>query len=266
MRQNHHRSHSHHSMAIDKYAYCSRLKEWNSSGKAAFAVASLIAVLAADSIKVSLMTIVFMGILSVFGGRIGMTDYLRLLAVPGAFIVLGTIAVLIQFGAGSGDIVFRIPFGSVYMYVTQASIWQSISLATKAFAAFSAIFLLTLSTPMGEIIMLLRRLHIPELIIELMHLIYRYIFILFEVMDKQNEAAQSRLGYYDKRTAFHTIGSQAAGLFVVSMKKAEGYYDALESRGYDGRCMFWEEKRPVKRGQVFSAAVYAAGVLLMICI
>ena len=47
----------------------------------------------------------------------------------------------------------------------------------KALGAVSALYMMTLTTPLSEIIAVLRKAHIPKLIIELMNMIYRYILL-----------------------------------------------------------------------------------------
>lgn len=253
--------HSHKS--IDAYACVSRLKEWNASYKEAFALLSILLVLLMDSIRFSLFTVLFMGCLSVGVGKIRLYDYIRLLLLPAAFIMTGGIAVLIQFGSGVGSLL-SFPFLQTGIYITRGSLFQSLHLAGKALGAVSCLYMLTLSTPMGEIISVLRKLHVPGILVELMHLIYRYIFILLEINAAQKDAVRSRLGYCDRKTAIRTFGKELANLFILSMQRAESYYDALESRGYEDGCLFWEEKRKMTAGQAAWAAGYMTVAVLML--
>lgn len=264
-RKVHHHDHrnSHRHVSVDSYAYISGLKDWNTPFKVSFALLSILAVITADSPVVSVMTIAFMGVLSIEAGRIKPGDYFRLMLVPSAFIITGGIAVLIQVGAGVKSLL-RIPFFSTDLYITEESLRQSLGLFGKAFGAVSALYMLALSTPMGEIISTLGKVKVPSIILELMHLIYRYIFILLETNAGQKEAAQSRLGYCDMKTSFRTFGSELANLLILSMKKSGEYYDALESRGYEGNCLFWEEKRKLTKKQVIWAAAYAGAVVILI--
>ncbi|WMC93298.1 cobalt ECF transporter T component CbiQ [Kineothrix sp. MB12-C1] len=250
--------------SIDQYAYRSGLREWNTAYKAIFAIFPLFTVIAADSILLSLITVLYMGSLSIVIGKIGIGNYLRLLLVPTAFILTGAIAVLVQIGEGADSLfLLHLPIGNIY--VTKESIWQTGHLICKAFAGVSALYMLALSTPMGEIISVFRRARIPSILLELMHLIYRYIFLLFEINVRQNEAAKSRLGYCDYRTSLRTFGSEMANLLILSMKKSGEYYDALESRGYEGNCLFWEERRKFTVTQALWGAAYVGVALLVIC-
>lgn len=254
------KTHSH--VSIDYYAYISGLSNWNTVYKVIFSLGALITVIAADSIPVSAVTIVFMLFLNVGIGRIQVRDYLGLLWLPAAFILLGGMAIMIQFGSGAGSF-FSIRFLGTKLYVTEDSLKLALHTALKAFAAISAFYMVTLSTPMGEIISVFRRVHVPGLILELMHLIYRYIFILSDTNRAQKEAAKSRNGYCDLKTSFRTFSGEIANLFVMSMKKADMYYDAMEARGYEGDCRFWEEKKALTGGQLVYGLLYVTLLVLV---
>ncbi|SHO44226.1 cobalt ECF transporter T component CbiQ [Anaerocolumna xylanovorans] len=254
------KTHSH--VSIDYYAYISGLGNWNTVYKVIFSLGALITVIAANSVFISAATIIFMLYLNVVIGKIHGMDYLRLLWVPAAFILLGGIAIMIQFGSGAGSL-FSIRFFWTRLYITTDNLRLSLNTALKAFAAISAFYMVTLSTPMGEIISVFRKVRVPGLILELMHLIYRYIFILSDTNRAQKEAAKSRNGYCDLKTSFRTFSGEIANLFVMSMKKADMYYDAMEARGYEGDCDFWEEKKALTGGQLVYGFLYGALLILI---
>ena len=56
-------------------------------------------------------------------------------------------------------------------------------------------------------------------------------------------SAEARLGFCDFRTSCYSFGQIAANLFIVALKKANAYYDAMEARCYDGTLCFLEEKK-----------------------
>ncbi|MFT4144197.1 MAG: cobalt ECF transporter T component CbiQ [Mobilitalea sp.] len=256
-------SKTHRHVSIDYYSYHSGISSWNTFFKVIFSVGALITVIAANSLSVSMMTLCYMILLSLFIARIEARDYYRLMLIPAAFILLGGITILVQFGQETTTL-FDIRFLWTRLYITSASVDLALNTIIKAFAAVSALYVMTLSTPMGEIISVFRKIRVPEIILELMYLIYRYIFILSEIKQQQKDASGSRLGYCDLRTSFRTFSSEIATLFVLSMKKADLYYDAMEARGYEGSLRFWEEKRKLTVKQLLFAGGYIT--LLIACI
>lgn len=241
--------------SIDFYAYASRLRGINPSFKVFFSMSALLLCIAFDNVWVSGTVLLTMGLLTVLKGKLAARKYLSLLTLPLAFMVMGSIAIAV----GISDH----PVGNhyvnlhwFYLYITKTGVIKVLHLLLKALGAVSAMYMLVLSTPSGEIISVLRKLHIPKLIIELMNLIYRFIFILMDVQCKMKHSAQSRLGYCDFKTSCRSFGSTAANLLIVSLKKANTYYDALVSRCYDGELLFLEEEKKVTAFQIAAAFSY----------
>lgn len=253
----------HNHVSIDYYAYCSALRDWNSNFKVLFGVFALISVIGFNTILVSISTLIFMLILTVVIGGIKWDDYFRLLLLPCTFILMSGIAIAVSFTKVSDSIV-TVKLFHMHLSVTREGVVLAIHTGLKAIGAVSALYMITLSTPMGEIIAVFRKMKVPVLILELMHLIYRYIFILSDINKKQKDAARSRLGYVDLRTSFRTFGSEMANLLITSFKKADLYYDAMEARGYEGDCLFWEERKGVTLFQFGVALLYGGMVLMLV--
>ena len=73
-------------------------------------------------------------------------------------------------------------------------------------------------------------------------------------------AARSRLGYRSLKTSWYSFGSIFSNLLVVSMKRANAYYDAMESRCYDGDLKFLEEEKPLSPALAAGAVLYTAAL------
>lgn len=225
----------------------------------AVGMASLCLCIAADKLSVSVFVIFTMAGITVLAGGLTPARYLKLLAIPLAFLFMGTAAIAVGISRKPcGDWYISVPWFA--LYVTKAGLLQAILLFARALGAVSAMYMMTLSTPASEMIGVLKRIRVPQMIVELMYLIYRFIFVLSDTHSQMKQAAGSRLGTCDFKTSCRTFGSTAGNLLVVSLKKADTYYDSLLSRCYDGDLCFLEEEKPIKAGQ----AAAAAGYLLMI--
>ena len=253
---NHNKFHSHDGIySIDYYSYISKIRNWNPLYKVLMAFSVLLLCIIADNIYVSLAVIITMGIITVFFGGVSTHQYMSLLKIPVVFMILGSIAI-------AAGISFT-PYGQYnlnchwfYLYISDESMIKTLSIILKAFGAVSAMYMMTLSTPASEIISVLRKFHIPKIIIELMNMIYRFIFIIMDVQCKMKNAAQSRLGYVDFKTSCYSFGSTAGSLLIVSLKKANAYYNAMESRCYNGEMLFLEEEKPVTPKQIIYLIIY----------
>ncbi|MEG2123216.1 MAG: cobalt ECF transporter T component CbiQ [Clostridium sp.] len=248
--------------SIDFYAYHSKLRALNPGFKVLLTILILLLCIMADSPIVSTTVILSMGYLTVVKGHLSFSRYLSLLTIPISFMLIGSIAIAVGVaGEPTGDCYLNLHL--FYLYVTKNSMIRALQLMLKAFGAVSATYMLVLSTPAGEIISVLRQLHIPKLVIELMNMIYRFIFILMDVQCSMRHSAESRLGYCDFKTSCLSFGRTAGNLLLLSLKKANTYYDALISRCYDGELLFLEEEKKVTGIQVAAACVYLSLLIIL---
>lgn len=242
-------------MLIDYFAYQSGMKNWNAGMKVLVSVLTLCLVISVDKLTVSLFVIVTMGILTLAVGKVPVRSYLHFMTVPLFFMIVSSLAIAVQFA--------REPVGTwnvsmhwFYLCVTKISLTTAVHVFLKATAGMSALYMLAFSTPVHEMIFILKKMHVPRLLIELMHLIYRYIFILFEVAWNMQTAAKARLGYRNFRCSCKSFSGIAGNLFLISLKKANSYYDALISRGYEGSLEFLTEKKEIQGWQVAGFVSY----------
>lgn len=248
--------------SIDFYAYASKIRHWNAAFKVYLSIVILILCIVLDNPYVSVMVIIAMAYLTVLKGKIPVTEYLSILSIPITFILLSTFTIAIDFSKQSiGQYNIYIGFG--YMYTSQEQLKKTFFLILKIFSAISTLQMMTLSTPSSQIIYVLRNAHVPKIIIELMSLIYRYIFILMDVCTKMKNSAKSRQGYCDFKTSCYTFGSIASNMLIISLAKANAYYDAMEARCYDGDLIFLEEDEKVGIMQIIAAALFIIFLILL---
>lgn len=251
-----------HVYAIDFYAYHSPMRTWNAMLKVWSAIFFILLCIILDNTYASFFLLFSMSYLVVQKGKVHFHEYLSLLTIPLFFILIGSIAIAVEVGTEAiGS--YYLPVGQIYIYITGRSIARMIHVMVNAFAAVSALYMMTLSTPVGDVITVLRRAHVPQLITELMYMIYRFIFILLDTQCRIYDAAESRLGYCDFRTSCHTFGLSLGSLLVLSLQKSRHYFNAMESRCYDGVLSFIEEEKKVTKIQISGMLAIA---LLMIAI
>lgn len=249
-------------MKIDYYAYHSGMKNWNAGIKVLLSVVTLCLVIGLNRIPVSLFVVLSMGLLTVFVGRVPGKIYLHYMTVPLVFMIVSTLAIALEFaGRPIGDWNLSVHF--FYLCVTKEGLWTAVSVFLKAMAGMSALYMLAFSTPIHEIILIMQKLRLPKLLGELMNLIYRYIFILFDAAHQLQTAAKARLGFQSFPQSCRTFAGIAGNLFLISLKRAGTYYDAMLARGYDGRLEFLTEEVPVKAWQVVCSIFYFFALVLI---
>lgn len=243
-------------LSVDYFAYASGLRQWNASFKVIFALICLLLCIILDNIYVSVMVILMMGYLTVVVGGLSFDHYISMMLIPMVFLLFGSVAIAIGFSLEPAGQYYVGIFHLFYIYCSNASLMRAARLILKALGAVSSLYMMTLTTPLGELISVLRKAHIPKVLVELMNMIYRYIFIMMDTHSRMKNSAESRLGYVDFRTACYSFGQVASNLLIVSLKRGNDYYNALESRCYDGELRFLEEEKPIKGIHIILAAVF----------
>lgn len=248
--------------AIDAHAQRSRLARWNPALKVVFATACVILCVAADSIILSLLMLLLMVALTVAVAGTPGRYYLSLAAIPLVFILLGTVAILIEISPAPLGLL-DLTVGRWFLSVTAAGQLRALRVLCKAAGAVSCLYFLSLTTPMHQIIAVLRRAKIPAVVVELMYLIYRYIFIMAESWAQMKVAARSRFGYRGLRVSLRTGLQCARNLMFVSLRRSSDCFAAMESRCYDGEIRFLEQTPALRAAQVCSLAGSGAVTILL---
>lgn len=247
---------------IDKLCYNSKLRYVNAGEKAAFSTITLCLCIISRSVLAALLILAVNGILTVKKGGIPLVRYGKLMLLPLAFLLLSTGAILVNISDTPMD-AYAISLGEIYLTGSMASLQYGIQLILTALAGVSCLYFLALSTPITDIVMVLKKLHVPALIIELMILIYRFIFVLLDVAARITTAQYSRLGNRDFKTACRSFGQMASVLLVLSLKKSGALYDAMESRCYDGNIRVLTEDYPPKKKEILWIICFELILLLL---
>ena len=242
-------------LLIDKLSYRSKLRYVNALEKLMYAVLTLILCILSRSVKVAVLVFVINGILTVGKGGIPLSRYIKLLTIPLAFLIVGTAAIVVNVSKIPLD-AFAFRIGAWYITGSTEGIRRAFELCATALSAVTCLYFLSLNTTMTDILEVLKKLHVPALLIELMLLIYRFIFVLLETASAITTAQKSRLGNRNYRTKVRAFGSMGCALFIRAFRRANALYDAMESRCYDGTIRVLSEEQPVSRKEICYIAVF----------
>lgn len=252
----HHHSHGER-ILIDQIAYASMLRPILPSLKIFIALYSLLLCLISKTYLVSIFILFAM----LFGitviGKTRWHDVIRLMQIPLAFIILGCIMLLIQITNTQQEMLCSFSFYNWQIGITYASLDQFGHLFVQCLAAVSCLYFLSTTTPMTELFTALRRMHIPTFLVEMMELVYRYIFVLMEITSQIRNAQECRLGYSTLKTSFYSLGQLISNLFIRAYRQAERTYTAMESRGYTGEVKTLGFQYQTKYWHVISTIIYA---------
>lgn len=242
-------------LSIDCYAYKSKINHWNPAFKMFLSLATIMMTIMMNNIYVSLSVIIAMMYLIIIKSGLKLHDYLSVMLIPFTFLAVATLAVGFDFSMKPvGEM--NLKLGFIYLFTSRGKLEEMFCLFIRSYAAVSALQMMILSTSSTEIIGVLRKMHVPVTIIEMMNMIYRYIFILLDINSRMKKSSLARMGYCDFKTSCFSFGNIAGNILVISLKKAESYYNAMEARCYDGESFFLMENKKVKGIHLFCAFVF----------
>ena len=256
-----HHAHAHGGgmLSMDLCAQRSRLRGVSPFVKAAFSVAVLLRCVGAGSAAVGLVVTAGMLTACTVLGGVPAGTLRRLLALPLLFLAVSCLPIVFDLSRSPLGF-FDVAVLGRFLSATEEGLREAGRLFLRALGAVSCLFFLSLTTPMQEILEVLRALHLPEVVIELMYLIYRYLFLLLEVQERMTTAAQSRLGYATWRASWYTFSHLSGGLLAGAFRRSGTSLDAMEARCCDGSLRFLVRLAPV-RGRHTAVCALCFGLL-----
>lgn len=202
--------------------------------KAGLALLVIVLCLVLDRPMVGLLAAVWMWGLASYWGGLPVLLFGRVLLAEALFLLLAVVGVALSVGTMPTEIGWSWNLGPLWIGCTPESLDTTLRLATRALGGTAAMNFLALTTPLVDIIDALRRLRTPALLIDLMTLIYRFLFTLLESLTRIHTAQESRLGYVNLSRGMSSAGVLAGQLFVDACHRSRRLQIALESRGYSG--------------------------------
>ena len=220
---------------IDCYAYSSRIRAVNPAQKAVLALVVLLLCLVLDRPAVGVLAACWMCGLARYWAGLPLSVFGRLLLAEGLFLMLAVAGVAISVGTSPlQSVSWNWNVGPLWFGSSPTSVETAARLATRALGGAAAMNFLALTTPLVDLIEIMRRLRMPAALVDILTLIYRFIFVLLESLSRMYTAQDSRLGYINLRRGMASAGLLATRLYEETYHRSFRLQTALESRGYCG--------------------------------
>ena len=230
-------SHSDLYTEVDRSAYTNLLAKCSPITKTFFAISALVLTVSAQSIIVPITIFVICTVLILGFAKVRAHLYLHLLFYPTLMITLSCIIIAL-FGTGAPLIQVPLPWATLSLL---GGVSFSVNTFFRVEGALSCLFFLVLTTSITDLCILLRRAHLPRVLVELSLLIYRYIFVFLEVSEKMNTAQKLRLRPSDWIKRIRSLALLAGSLFIRTLEQGERTLVAMNARGYDGTIRVLED-------------------------
>lgn len=215
---------------LDNYAHNNGLKDTNTLFKVLFAISTMLVSLISTSPVVPLTITLVMSFLIIFQAKIPWKFYLKFLFIPFVFAFITFIFMAIFFGVGA----HVLELGIFNLAVTADGFNRGFLVFARIMGGFTCLAFLALTIPMTELFSELERLKIPQIVLEIAMLMYRYIFVFLDEAMNMYHAQETRMGYISIKKSFKSMGMLGSNLFIRTWFKGEKSYLAMQSRCYDG--------------------------------
>jgi cobalt/nickel transport system permease protein len=217
-------------MLIERAAYGNRWRAVSPAAKGLFALAGLGAALLACSPTAAAMIAGLLMVASVLGASVPLALYLRVATPALGFLALSSLSLLFSLSVDAA--------GQLSWQIAPAAAANITAVGGRSLAALAALLGLVLTTPLPDLIALLRRLHVPDVLLDLMVLCYRMLFVFSTAIEETRTAQAARLGYSTPRRGLNSLGLLAAGLSVQVWQRARALHLAAEARCGSGTLRF----------------------------
>lgn len=222
-------------LEIDNCAYLNNIKDVNPLIKLGITFIGVIASMLTQNVNIHILIMLFMTALILFIARVDMKLYIKCLKIPIIFLIIGIGLNLINISFENKDYIFNVNILGLYIGTTEFAIKSSVNILLRAMSCIISIYFLILTTPFNQLIIVLKKLHIPHTLIELMILIYRFIFIFIEEAEEIYKSQQLKFGYTNLMTSYNSMSLLIKTLFFRMMRRYEDMSISLDIKLYDGK-------------------------------
>ncbi len=241
---------------LDDYAHVNALRETSSRLKLFLGLWAILLCVSSTTPVAPLFVAITMSLITVILAKIPARIYSRLLLVPLSFAMLS--AGVVAFMHGNGQLLFSVQLFGIDLAVREEGANLAALLIARTFGGMCSLYFIALTTPMIEIFAVLKTLHVPQSVIELSMMIYRYIFVFLDQAAMIHSAQVMRLGDAGTKNSLNSFVMLCSVLFLRSWEQGERLIVAMDSRCYDGKLDLIDQAEGAKPRAILAVAVYLA--------
>jgi cobalt/nickel transport system permease protein len=184
--------------------------------------------------------------------RIPILLYSQLFIVPLLFTVMSVSVIILL--SGGNEIYWNWNlFSWLSLSITKESVNTGIFILFRVVGGMTALMFIALTTPMTDLFVVMRRIRIPETVVDLGMIIYRTIFLIMDQLVITYQAQVMRLGYGSFRESITSFSTLCGSAFISSWDSGEDLIRSMDARCYDGRFPILGDIRPVEPLPLFAA-------------
>ncbi|URR35966.1 cobalt ECF transporter T component CbiQ [Thermosynechococcus sp. HN-54] len=225
---------------LDTYTYTNGLRHLHPEQKLIFAIASLLFSFFARPLVQSLLWL-WLSLWILGYARIPWRVYFTLLAAVALFWLVSLPGFLVQLiptetlRASGQPVLSEISLMGWSLFISAEKFDQSLTVGLRTIVASTCLLLILLTTPFPALLAVAERWGMPHFILDILMLMYRYIFTLLETALTLQLAQRARGGYQRRSRWLFSVSLLAAQLLRQSLYRYEQINLALLSRGFQGQ-------------------------------
>lgn len=168
--------------------------------------------------------------------RIPVKQYVLLLAVPCLFYAASFPALVLEIeplssdSLTSGVVLFTAFHWAIKL--SDANVLMAVHLFVRVAACLSCLTFVTLTLPITELFQVFKKLRMPALVLELMLIMYRFLFLLMDTASRMYAAQLARGGHSSFRSKIKDMAMLIVRLFDKTMQRYKGVSNGLIARGF----------------------------------
>ena len=217
------------------HAYAGKLRRLHPGYKVGLALTVIVGCLALDNPWTSTVALLWMCGLTLTVAHVPPRRLLRLLLAEAMFLALSVIGIVLSISlTAPATLPWSWHIGPLWFSSGPAELQLGAAVLLRAMAAVIAMNFLTVTTRTLDMMDLLRRVHVSEFLIDVMTVMYRFIFVLQSTVTLVYTAQECRLGYVNRRRAMQSAALLGSQLFIDALRRTQRLQIALDSRGFNG--------------------------------
>ena len=238
-------------MLIEQSAYTNRWHLVSPAAKGTFCLSGMVAAYAASMPGAASGVALVLSAVTILGAGIPPMRYLRVAAPALLFLAVSALSLAVSLKIGDS-------VGDVSLQLARAELHRAAHVCGRSLGALAALLFLAMTTPLSDIIALLRRCKVPEVLLDIMTLGYRTLFVLSEAVHDTLTAQSARLGYATVRISMRSLGGLVANLTIQIWQRSQALHMAAMARNNDGPLRFLEHEYANSRRDMYFAIIGGA--------
>ncbi|OPY38265.1 MAG: Energy-coupling factor transporter transmembrane protein EcfT [Methanoregula sp. PtaU1.Bin051] len=196
--------------------------------------------------------------------RVDLRTYVDLFLVPLWFALLSA-AIIVVISRGEHVYWNWDPLPFLSFSISRESINTGFFILCRVIGGMAALLFIALTTPMTDLFIVMRKVRVPDFVIDLAMIIYRTIFFLMDHVRQIHRAQVMRLGYSGWMESVSTFSMLCGAAFIAAWDAGDDLVRAMDARCYNGKFALLGENRPVELRPLAALALFLlAGSLVVI--